>query len=421
MTHDLQGRPAPLISELPPKEENSGMGRSAIPPSMPPVRAEVDLDAVVANARDVQALVGPARGVLAVLKADAYGHGLLPVARALERDGTIAALVVSSVNDALGLRGHGIQLPIIALACQFGHKHGALLDARIIPVVASEADLDGFSRAARRRGSRVAVHVELDTGMSRSGLREEDIEPFLLAVAQQSEVSIDGLCTQLASADTQPPTSAHRQLDTFERGWARFRAAGHQPSMVHAANTAAIFRLPRSHFTHVRSGIALFGGDEPSGAVTRAAMRVTTHVVQLRSVAAGESVSYGETWRAKRATQIATLPVGYAHGYPRRLVGRADVIVRGHRCPIVGSICMEMMMVDVTGVDAQVNDEVVLIGADGDAEIRLTELARAMGGIVEEILCFIPRSAVPHYFSSTSAAHEPLELAGLRTGERLQP
>jgi len=418
MTHDLRERPSQLESELPTAAENSGILRSVAPPSMPPVRAEVDLDAVVANAKDVQALVGPARGVLAVLKADAYGHGLVPVARALERDGTVAALVVSSVNDALTLRGHSIELPIIALACHFGHKHGALLDAGITPVLASQADLEAFSRAARRRGSRVKAQVEIDTGMSRSGLREEDIEAFLRAVAQQTEVSIDGLCTQLASADTEPPTSAHRQLDVFERVCARFRAAGHQLAMIHAANTAATFRLPRSHFTHVRAGIALFGGDEPSGAVLRAAMRVTTHVVQLRSLAAGESVSYGEAWTATRATQIATLPVGYAHGYPRRLVGRAEVIVRGRRCPIVGSICMEMMMVDVTGVDVEVNDEVVLIGADGEAEIRLTELARAMGGIVEEILCFIPKSAVANYFSSYTAFRDSSELEETPSSEK---
>ena len=142
-----------------------------LPPSMPPVRAEVDLGAVVANARDIKALVGPTRGVLAVLKADAYGHGLLPVAKALQQDGTVAAVVVSTVNDALSLRSHDIELPIIALACEFGHKHGTLIDAGITPVLASQTDLDKFARAARRRGVRVAAHVELDTGMSRSGLR----------------------------------------------------------------------------------------------------------------------------------------------------------------------------------------------------------------------------------------------------------
>jgi alanine racemase len=412
MNGDFREMPSAGNPEFPPSEDRTGIYRSVAPPSIPPMRAEVDLDAVVANARDVQVLVGPERGVLAVLKADAYGHGLVPVARALQRDGTVAALVVSSVNDALALRGHGIEMPVIALACHFGHKHGTVIDARITPVLASLADLEGFARAARRRGVQVAAQVEIDTGMSRSGLREEAVEPFLRAMAQQSEVSLDGLCTQLASADIEPPTAAHRQLDAFERACARFRAAGHRPTMIHAANTAATYRLPRSHFTHVRSGIALFGGDEPSGAVTRAAMRLTTYVVQLRSVAAGESVSYGESWTAPRASQIATLPVGYAHGYPRRLFGRGAVLVRGRRCPIVGSICMEMMMVDVTDVaHVEVNDEVVLIGADGEAEIRLTELARAMGGIVEEILCFMPKSTVPHYRG----------LAGAPSDERPDP
>jgi alanine racemase len=381
--------------------------RSVPPPSIPPVRAEVNLDAVVANARDVQALVGPTRGVLAVLKADAYGHGLVPVARALQRDGTIAALVVSSVSDGLALRKEGIDLPIIALACRFGQRHGLVLDAGITPALHSEVDLEAFARAARARGRVLEVHVEIDTGMSRSGLSGEDVGPFLQALAEHPEISVAGLCTHLASADTEPPTSAHRQLDIFEQICAQFRAAGHHPAMVHAANSAATFRLPRSHFTHVRAGIALFGGDEPSGAELRPAMRVTTQVVQLRSVAAGESVSYGETWRATRDTQIATLPVGYSHGYPRRLNGRGEVIIRGRRCAIVGSICMEMMMVDVTDVGVEIDDEVVLIGTDGDAEIRLTDLARAMGGIVEEILCFIPKSATANYLSSETTAIEP--------------
>jgi alanine racemase len=417
MKKDLQEMASLARPELRGNGEHTGVRRSVAPPSIPPMRAEVDLDAVVANARDVQALVGPSRGVLAVLKADAYGHGLVPVARALQRDGTIAALVVSSVRDGLALRKEGIELPIIALACRFGHKHGAVLDAGITPVLASRADLEAFSRAARARGSRVGVHVEIDTGMSRSGLRDEDVEPFLLALANHSEIIVAGLCTHLASADTNA-TSAHRQLDAFERICARFRAAGHQPSMVHAANTAATFRLPRSHFTHVRAGIALFGGDEPSGAVLRPAMRLTTHVVQLRSVAQGETVSYGETWRATRPAQIATLPVGYAHGYPRRLVGPAEVLVRGRRCPVVGSICMEMMMVDVTDVGVEIDDEVVLIGADGGAEIRITELARAMGGIVEEILCLIPKSAVPNYLSSPAASEESAELDSAPTSVR---
>jgi alanine racemase len=384
--------------ELDATEEYTGLHRSLVPPSIPPMRVEVNLDAVAANAQDVQAMVGPACGVLAMLKADAYGHGLLPVARALQRGGAIDGIVVSSARDALTLRKEGITLPIIALVCRYGERHGALIDAGVVPVLAGRADLDAFARAARQRGRSVPVHVEIDTGMSRSGLRAEDIDGFLGQLAKHPQLTVEGLCTQLASADEDPALGAHEQLDTFERACARFLAAGHRPTMIHAANTAATFRLPRSHFSHVRVGIALFGGDDPSGAELQPAMRVSTRIAQLRALAAGEAVGYGQTWRAERPSRIATLPIGYMHGYPRRLLQQAHVLVRGRRCPVVGTICMEMTMVDVTEVEeAAVDDPVVLVGRDGAAEIRVTELARAMNGIVEELLCGMPKTAARTY------------------------
>jgi alanine racemase len=359
---------------------------------------EVDLDAVTANANEVQAMVGPSCGVLAMLKADAYGHGLLPVARALERAGTIAGMVVSSVRDALSLRRAGVTLPIIALSCRFAGRHGRLIDTGVTPVLGGLVELEAFSSAARARGVRAPAHVEIDTGMSRSGVREEELGTFLSTLADHPDVVISGLCTQLASADAEQPTSAHRQLDAFERACWRFRAAGHRPTMIHAANTAAVARLPRSHFSHVRVGIALYGGDEPSGIELQPAMRVATRVVALRTIGRGESVGYGETWKALRPSLIATLPVGYAHGYPRRWQGRAEVLVRGCRCPVVGSICMEMTMVDVTDVQGvALDDEVVLVGGCGEVEIRVTDLARTMNGIVEEFLCAMPRAALRTY------------------------
>jgi alanine racemase len=359
---------------------------------------EVDLDAVAANARDMKAVVGPSCAVLAMLKADAYGHGIVPVGRVLEKSGAVAGIVVSSVRDGFALRRAGVTLPIVALSCRYAGRHARLLEARLTPVLAHADDLEAFARAARARGERVLAHVEIDCGMSRSGLREGEIEPFLSALEQLPEVVISGLCTQLSSADADHPTSAHRQLDAFERVCQRFRAAGHRPIMIHAANTAAASRLPRSHFTHVRVGVALYGGDEPSGIELRPAMRVTTRVVQLRSLVPGESVGYGETWKAKRPTRIATLPVGYAHGYPRRWAVPAEVLLRGRRCPVVGTICMEMTMVDVTDVEGiEVDDEVVLVGEQGACEIRVTELARAMGGIVEEFLCAVPKAALRTY------------------------
>ncbi|MDP9034974.1 MAG: alanine racemase [Myxococcota bacterium] len=367
--------------------------------SVETMRVEVDLNAIVSNARDVQALVGPSTGVLAVMKADAYGHGLVPVARALERDRVVAGFVVTSLASGVSLRREGIDLPVIALIGQYGRGHSAVIEAGLTPVLASIADVESFALAARLLGRRIAAHVEVDTGMSRLGIREDEIARFLATLAACPEITITGLCTQLASADSDSPAPSHRQLDAFEQARDLFVAAGHRPTMVHAANTAATFRLPRSHFSHVRAGIALFGGDEPSGATLRPSMRLVTRVAQLRSIRAGEAVSYGEAWRAARPSQIATLPVGYAQGYPRRLSGRTEVLIRERRVPVVGSICMEMMMVDVTdlGDDVHVDDEVVLLGGSGVHEIRATDLARSMGGIVEEIFCGIPKTMVRTY------------------------
>jgi alanine racemase len=383
-------------------DEHTGTVRSLVPASIPPLRLEVNLDAIAANARDVKALVGSACGVLAMLKANAYGHGLLPVARTLQNTGTIAGIVVTSVRDGLGLKKAGITLPIIALVCRYGDRHGKLIDAGITPVLTEQADLEAFSRAALERGCRAFVHVELDSGMSRSGLRQDQIGPFLEMLAQHPEIVVAGLCTQLASADHESTDAVHRQLDIFERGCWRFRSAGHRPAMIHAANTAATVRLERSHFTHVRVGIALFGGDEPSGLELRPAMRITTRIVQLRALGTGEAVGYGEKWRAERPSRIALLPIGYSHGYPRRLFERAEVLVRGHRCPVVGSICMETTMVDVTDVGGvELDDEVVLVGEDGTGQIRVEELARAMDGIVEEFLVTVPKAALTTYVKSS--------------------
>jgi alanine racemase len=385
------------------------------------VRVEIDLDAIVANARDVQAQVGPETGVLAVLKGDAYGHGAVEVGRALERDGTVTALVVTSLEDGFGLRASGVTLPIITVPCRYGKSHDAVLGAALTPVISTVEDLEAFARAAWSRATCAAVHVEIDTGMSRLGLRPEAISGFLRVAAARPEILVTGLCTHLASADCPSVAEADRQLDAFDRAQAIFWDAGHRPAMVHAANTAAIFRMPRAHFTHVRAGIALFGGDEPSGVRLRPAMRVVTRVAQLRSIRAGEAVSYGGSWVATRPSRIATLAVGYAHGYPRRLSSGAQVLVRGRRCPVVGSVCMEMTMVDVTDLrDVCVDDEAVLLGRDGADEIRAPELARTMGGIVEEFFCGVPRSLTRHYLgpASSRSRREPVrEVRRERTSE----
>jgi alanine racemase len=375
-------------------DEVSVIRRTVVPRAAAATRVEVDLDAVVANLHDVKARVGPQTGVLAVLKADAYGHGTVAVARALESDAKVAGFLVTTVDDALLLRSEAICSPVLVMVPSYAGRHADVLDANVQPVLGGANELEPFARAARNRRGRASVHVKIDTGMARMGVREDALEGFLVAARNHPEIVISGLCTHLASADAQSPITTLRQLDAFDRACAQVRAAGHAPTVFHASNTAATFRHPRSHFTHVRTGIALFGGDGPSGVALRPAMRFVTRVAQLRWIHAGETVSYGERWRAERATRIATIPVGYGHGYPRRLSGTGRVLVRGRSCPVVGTICMEMMLVDVTdlGADVHVDDDVVLIGTQGSEEISAIDVARQVDGIVEEIFCGIPKS-----------------------------
>ena len=368
-------------------------------PALPKTRVVVDLAAVAANMGEVVRFVGRETGTLAVLKADAYGHGLVPIARTLQDCTEVSGLVVTSVRDGLTLRQQHIGLPILVMTPSYGDQHEALLDADLTPVLTSLADVAPFARAAGMFG-RADVHVKIDTGMARLGLREQQVDEFLDAIAKEKRLRIVGLCTHLSSADATLDDATTRQLEAFAGIRRRFEADGHALSVVHASNTAATFRYPASHFSHVRTGIALFGGDEPSGVSMQPALRVVTEIAQLRTLTTGDPVSYGGTWQARRPTVVATLPFGYASGYPRRLAGRGEVLVGGQRCPVVGHVCMEMMMIDVTDVaGAAPGDEVVLLGTQGEDAISADEIALRTGGIVEELFCGLSHNLSREYLS----------------------
>ena len=359
------------------------------------VRIEVDLDAVVSNARAVQQQVGFDVEVLAILKADAYGHGLAPVAAALHSSGAVAGFVVTSVLDAVVLDALRIDRPILCLPPTWDGRHHEIVRCGVVPLISATEDWLAFARVARRNDLTARVQVKIDTGMARLGIREDGVDELLAIAARTPELEISGMSTHLSSADEEDGAVTTRQLDTFDRIVARFHAAGHRPTMLHASNTAATWRQPRARFRHVRTGIALFGGDTPSGALLTPALRLVARIAQMRTVKVGEPVSYGERWHAARPTVVATLPLGYAHGYPRRLAGRAEALVHGRRCPVIGTICMEMMLVDVTDIERpKVGDEVVLFGAQEGEMIRPTDVADGMDGIVEEIFCGLSK-AVP--------------------------
>lgn len=358
--------------------------------------AEVDLAALRKNVDVVAATVGPGVGILAVVKADAYGHGALACARALERK--VWGFAVSLVEEGVELRRGGIEAPIVVLGSFYGLAHRDVVAYRLTPVVSDEADLDKFARAADELSSgRVGVHLKIDTGMSRLGVRPERLEALLDRLKQTSAVELTGLCSHLASADADDPTPTDEQLRRFDEARRRVAVAGFSDPLLHVANSAATLRFGDARFDLVRPGLALYGYSPVRKEAAAAyaglvpAMALKSRIVALRDVPAGERVSYGGLWQAAAPSRIATVPIGYADGYTRRMTGRACVLVGGQRCPVAGAITMDMCMVDVSGVEAKLGDEVVLMGAQGSERIGADELASWAGTISWEIFCGISK------------------------------
>jgi alanine racemase len=355
--------------------------------------AEIDLAALRKNVDVLAATVGASVGILAVVKADAYGHGALACARALERK--VWGFAVSLVEEGVELRRGGIEAPIVVLGSFYGYSHRDVLAFRLTPVVADPADVEKFARAADEMSAgRVGVHLKIDTGMSRLGVRVEALDEMLTRLQQTPGVELTGLCSHLASADADDAAPSAEQLRRFDEARRRIAGAGFTVPLTHVANSAATLRFGDARFDLIRPGLALYGySPSPAAAYTGLlpAMSLKSRIVALRDLPAGERVSYGGLWQAATPARIATVPIGYADGYTRRMTGKAEVLVGGARRPVVGAITMDMCMVDVTGVDAKLGDEVVLLGAQGTQRIDADELASWAGTIPWEIFCGVSK------------------------------
>ena len=362
--------------------------------SIRPTVAEVDLGAVQRNVLRVREAMGPGVGVFGVVKADAYGHGAVPVARALEP--LCSALAVSLVEEGLELRAAGVRAPILVLGAYYGGHHDDVLAERLTPVVYDVADLERFADVAGRRGRPADVHIKIDTGMSRLGIAVDELPATLDRFRELPAVRLAGLCTHFPSADLADVQQTDYALDRFEACVAVAKRAGFEGLHNHVANSAAAVRLPRARVDAVRPGLALYGA-MPSRHVVlpglEPTLRLTTRIMAIHDVAPGTGVSYGWIWRAQRPSRIATLPIGYADGYPRHVTS-AEVLVGGRRAPVVGAVCMDMLMVDITDVtpsEAGVGATVTLIGRDGAESITVDDLAGWAGTISYEILCGISK------------------------------
>lgn len=370
-------------------------------------RAVVDLGALRSNAALLRRAAGGAV-LAAVVKADAYGHGAVETSRALVQDGLAGALAVSLVEEGVELREAGLSppLPILVMGPSMAGGHAEMVAHDLTPVVSAPADLEVLADLGRRRGRPVEVHLKIDTGMGRLGIGVDTIAPLLARARAAGGIELTGICTHFASADLDDLDRAtsvtEDQLAAFSRALAEVRASGATPRVIHAANSAALLRFPAARFDLVRPGLALYGnGLLPQAALGELCqvMRLETQVAQVRQVGVGQSVSYGGLWRAERPSRIAVLPLGYADGYPRRLTGKAEVLVRGRRCPVVGAISMDMTLVDVTGLgdDAEVGDAVVLLGAQGQERVSTAEFAARSGLTEYEVTCGISKRVPRSY------------------------
>jgi alanine racemase len=401
----VQVLPAAGDGDDPAPRGDASMGARAPLRQLPqtrPTRAEIDLGAIANNVRVMRAVAHGSR-LYAVVKADAYGHGLVPVARCFEQQG-VDGLCVALAEEGLTLRACGITKPILVLSGAYGEAHDRVLAAHLTPVIHNHAQAAAFARAAR--GKSVAVHLKIDTGMGRLGVPLHELGAFLEQLRALPELRIDGVMTHLSSAENDP-VFTRLQLERFAGAVRAIRAAGHAPRMVHAANSAGTFGFPEARQSLVRVGLALYGvspalrgGATGDGLIP--AMRLRTEVLALRELPPGSPVGYDQTHVTTRMTRVATVPIGYGDGLMRAASNRAHMLVREQRCPILGRISMDLTTLDVTDLpDCALGDDVIVIGRQGAAEISAHELAKACDTIAYEVLTNIsPR--VPRVYLGAS-------------------
>ena len=353
-----------------------------------PTRIRVDLDAITHNLQALQAHAGVP--VMAIIKANAYGHGLVPVGRHLQAVGA-HQLGVAFLEEGIALRQAGVTLPILVMGGIFGPQAAALIANDLQITVSSLDKLRQVEAAAGSLGRVAAIHLKIDTGMERIGVHSYSAGPLVEAAARSRWCRIEGVYSHLACADDPGSDMTVRQLARFEEACDHFRRIGAPMPRRHLANSGGVLHFPQTCLDLVRPGIALYGVlPDPAARDTvglRPALSLVSQVVYFKVVRAGNPVSYGATWAPPADTRVVTVPIGYGDGFPRSLSSRGQVLIRGQRHPIVGRVCMDQFMVDIGPAGTAYNeDEVVLIGHQGGQSITCEDVAAAAGTIPYEIL-----------------------------------
>ena len=365
------------------------------------VYAEINLDAIVKNVDNLMALTKENTGALAVVKADGYGHGDVAVAKAVAQK--VTGYAVATLDEAVNLRENGVKKPILVLGYVDPYEFDILVSHEITATVFDVETAQLLADAARVQKKQAHCHIKVDTGMRRIGLEpDENGIAIVKQITALKELSADGIFTHFAASDETDKTSAEHQFKLFTDFTGRLEKEGIHFTYRHCANSAAVIDMPQVDLDMVRLGIAMYGM-YPSDEVKKEkvelfpALDLKIHVRMVKEIPAGEKVSYGGTFTTTRTTKLATVSVGYGDGYPRALSSKGYVLVRGQKAPIVGRVCMDQMMVDVTDIENVTRADIVtLIGKDGDAEITVEEIAALAGTFNYEFVCDlgkrIPRS-----------------------------
>ena len=374
--------------------------------------AEVDVDAVKNNYRKIRQAVGPETQIMCVIKADAYGHGAVFLAKLYEKMGA-DRFAVSNIEEAMQLRENGIRLPVLILGFTPAGMARELADNNISQAVFSEEYARELSKAAGEQKVNVKIHIKLDTGMSRIGFMYQDIERDSDSLEQIKRACSlpglisEGIFTHFAVSDEaeEGREATLRQLECFKDAVGRLKADGCNFDIVHCSNSGAVIDYRQAHFDCVRAGIILYGlspSQKLAGRLDiRQAMQIKSVVAQVKTIEAGTPVSYGGTVVSEKKMKIATVPIGYADGYSRSLGNKAYMTVRGKKAPVIGRVCMDQLMLDVSGIDdVCTGDEVIVIGDGSNNTLSFDEMAQMTGTINYELVCLVgkrvPRVYIHH-------------------------
>ena len=375
--------------------------------------AEINLKAFKQNLQNLKIILGSSTGIMTVIKADAYGHGALASASAAVESG-IDYLGAGVIEEGIELRKNGIENPILILGSIFPDEVADLVQHNLSTILCTSHLAEVLSREAKKQGKVINIHIKVDTGMNRLGVLPENLLSLTDKICKLPNLKIEALSTHFSSADDEDLSITNNQIELFRKVLAQLKKKGIVPPLTHQANTSALFRFPESHSKMVRPGLILYGA-LPSPILTpmvqnicqkknlenfEGVMQWKSKIILLKPVKKGQGLSYSRKYFTEKDSIIATLPIGYADGLPRRLSNKMEVLVKGKRAPQVGTICMDMTLIDVTDIpDVQMGDEVVIFGKQGNEIIPVEELAQKANTIPYEILCNVGKRVPRIYLS----------------------